>query len=61
MPDSLSLGRQFTVEMHSRAIDRCTDLEELRSMAKTLLAAWQMQAEFSQHFGAQALGLRKAA
>ncbi|MEB3264856.1 MAG: hypothetical protein VKJ66_10835 [Synechococcus sp.] len=60
MPDSLSLNRQFTVEMHSRAIDHCSDVEELRAMAKSLLAMWQMQAEFSQHFGAQALGLGKA-
>jgi len=61
MPDSLSLNRQFAVEMHSRAIDSCNDIEELRKVAKTLLSAWQMQATFSERFGAELLGLERPA
>ena len=41
------------------AIDGCTDIEELRKVAKTLLTAWQYQAEFSEQYGAQLLGIRK--
>ncbi len=48
------------VEAHSRSIDECSDIEELRKLSKTLLSAWQHQAEFSQHYGAMALGLNKA-
>jgi hypothetical protein len=59
MQDSLSLNRQFAIAMHSRAIDSCNDVEELRKVAKTLLSAWQHQAEFSEHYGAQLLGLRR--
>jgi hypothetical protein len=59
MPDSLSLDRQFAVEMHSRAIDSCNDIEELRKVAKTLLSAWQMQATFSERYGAELLGLQR--
>ncbi len=58
MSDSLSLSRQFTVALHSRAIDSCNDIEELRKVAQTLLTAWQLQAQFSEQYGAQALGLR---
>jgi hypothetical protein len=47
--------------MHSRAIDTCTDIEQLRSVAKSLLSAWQMQATFSEQYGAELLGLKKAA
>lgn len=54
-----SLSRQFTTELHSRAIDACTDLEELRRVAKTLLSAWQLQAEMSEEYGAQLLGLHR--
>jgi hypothetical protein len=56
---SLSLNRQFSVEMHSRAIDSCTDIEELRKVAKTLLSAWQLQAHFTEQFGAESLGLAR--
>ena len=56
MPD-LSLARQFEHETQARAIDACTDLEELRALAKSLLKAWHMQAEMTQHYGAQALGV----
>jgi hypothetical protein len=44
--------------MHSRAIDACNDIEELRSIAKSLLSAWQTQAMFSEQYGAELLGLR---
>lgn len=58
MPEPLSLTRQFTVESQKRVIDGCNDIEELRQLAKTLLSAWHLQAEFSQRYGAQALGIR---
>jgi hypothetical protein len=44
--------------MHSRAIDACNDIEELRSIAKSLLSAWQTQAMFSEQYGAELLGLK---
>lgn len=59
MTGSLSLNRQFAVEMHSRAIDSCTDIEELRKVAKTLLSAWQLQAQFTEQYGAESLGLAR--
>ena len=59
MSGSLSLNRQFAVEMHSRAIDSCHDIEELRRLAKTLLSAWQLQAHFSERYGAESLGLAR--
>jgi hypothetical protein len=55
--DSLELSRQFTIALHSRAIDTCTDLEELKQVAKTLLEAWQLQASFSAAYGARLLEL----
>jgi hypothetical protein len=57
---SLSLSRQFSTEKHSRAIDSCSDVEELRRVAKTLLTAWQLQAEMSERYGAELLGLKRA-
>lgn len=60
MTPSLSLSRQFLVEAHCRAIDECKDIEELRRLSKTLLNAWQHQAEFSQMWGAQALGISRS-
>ncbi len=59
MEASLSINRQFSIAVHSRAIDSCNDIEELRKVAKTLLSAWQHQAEFSEHYGAQLLGMRR--
>jgi hypothetical protein len=56
---SLSVSREFFVESQSRAIDSCTELEELRKVSKTLLRAWQVQAMFSEQYGAQALGIKK--
>jgi hypothetical protein len=58
MSPSLSLGRQFAIEAHSRAIDSCADLEELRQVAKSLLHAWQLQASFSEDYAAQLMGLQ---
>ncbi|MEO1002850.1 MAG: hypothetical protein AAFX65_07045 [Cyanobacteria bacterium J06638_7] len=55
---SLSLSREFTVAMHSRAIDACDSVEELRSIAKSLLSAWQTQAMFTEKYGAELLGLQ---
>lgn len=55
---SRSLSRQFSTELHARAIDSCTDLEELRRVAKTLLSAWQLQKEMSERYGAELLGLK---
>ena len=57
MSTSLSMNRAFTIESHSRAIDQCNDIEELRQVAKSLLRAWQIQASFSEDYGAQLLGL----
>ncbi|MCP9828092.1 hypothetical protein KBZ19_06280 [Synechococcus sp. L2F] len=55
MASPLSLDREFTVAMHSRTIDDCNDIEALRAIAKTLLEAWQLQAMFSEDYGAQLL------
>jgi len=56
---SRSLSRQFSNELHARAIDSCTDIDELRRVAKTLLSAWQLQAELSEQYGAELLGLNR--
>jgi hypothetical protein len=56
---SRSLSRQFSTELHSRAIDACSDVEQLRHVAKTLLSAWQLQAEMSERYGAELLGLKR--
>lgn len=56
---SRSLSRQFSHELHARAIDHCTDIEDLRRVAKTLLSAWQLQAELSEQYGAELLGLNR--
>jgi hypothetical protein len=59
MENSLSINREFFVEAHSRAIDSCTELEELRNVSKSLLRAWQMQAMFSEQYGAEVLGIKR--
>jgi hypothetical protein len=59
MENSLSLTREFAVEAHSRAIDSCNELEDLRKVAKSLLKAWQLQVMFSEMYGAQALGIKR--
>ncbi|MFO0037753.1 MAG: hypothetical protein ACK522_02280 [Synechococcaceae cyanobacterium] len=51
------LTRQFALESQTRAIDHCTDIDELRSLAKRLLSAWYMQSDMTREFGAQALGM----
>jgi hypothetical protein len=56
---SRALSRQFSNELHARAIDSCTDIDELRRVAKTLLSAWQLQAELSEQYGAELLGLNR--
>ena len=53
-----SLSRGFTVEQYSRVIDRCHDVEELRSLAKLLLKVWRQQADFNEHYGAQLLQIK---
>lgn len=57
---SLSLSRQFSMELHGRAIDQCDDIEELRRVARTLLTAWQLQASMSEQYGAELLGLHRS-
>ena len=57
----LTLTRQFSLESHSRAIDSCDDVAELRRVAKTLLSAWHLQVDMTRHYGAQAMGIASAA
>ena len=52
-----SLSRQFALAMQERAIESCNDIEQLRSVAKTLLRAWQMQASFTEDYAAQLMHL----
>ncbi len=56
MMDTTSLARAFALESGVRAIDACENIDELRSIAKTLLTAWHMQADMTRHYGAQSLG-----
>ncbi len=60
MADSLSLNRQFTLALHKRAIESCDDIDQLRDVALTLLTAWQLQAQFSEQYGAEMLGLKRS-
>lgn len=39
----LTIGQRFELEKMTRAIDSCTSLDELRSLAKTLTSAWMTQ------------------
>ena len=52
-----SLSREFTIAMQERAIESCDEIEQLRSVAKTLLRAWQMQASFTENYAAQLMHL----
>lgn len=52
-----SLSRQFALEIHERAIESCEDIDQLRSVAKTLLRAWQLQASFTEDYAAQLMNL----
>jgi hypothetical protein len=40
---ALTVAQQFEIERFSRAIDANADTEQLRSIAKQLLQAWQTQ------------------
>ena len=42
-PITLTLGQKFEIEKFSREIDNSKDVQELRSIAKGLLVAWQQQ------------------
>ena len=42
-PIALTLGQKFEIEKFSREIDNSQDLQQLRSIAKDLLIAWQQQ------------------
>lgn len=55
--DQLELSRQFTIALHSRSIDACTDLDQLKQVSKTLLEAWQLQASFSTAYARRLLEL----
>ena len=39
----LTVGQQFEMERFNRALDATTDLDQLRSLAKQLMQAWQTQ------------------
>ena len=42
-PIELSIGQQFEIERFNRALDATADPDQLRSLAKQLLQAWQTQ------------------
>jgi len=42
-PIALTLGQKFEIEKFSREIDNSQDVQQLRSIAKDLLLAWQQQ------------------
>ena len=42
-PIALTLGQEFEIEKFSREIDNSKDVQQLRSIAKDLLMAWQQQ------------------
>jgi len=39
----LTVGQQFEMERFNRALDSTTDPDQLRSLAKQLMQAWQTQ------------------
>lgn len=39
----LSIGQKFELEKMTRAIDNCSDIGELKSLAKQLTSAWMTQ------------------
>jgi len=43
MPIELTVSQQFEIERFNRAIEATADTEQLRSLAKQLLQAWQTQ------------------
>ena len=42
-PLALTLGQKFEIEKFSREIDSSSDVQQLRTIAKDLLLAWQQQ------------------
>ena len=42
-PIALTLGQKFEIEKFSREIDNSHDVQQLRTIAKDLLIAWQQQ------------------
>ena len=42
-PIELTVSQQFEIERFNRAIEATADTEQLRSLAKQLLQAWQTQ------------------
>jgi len=42
-PIALSDSQQFQMEVMARAIDSCTNIQEIRKIAKELLMSWMMQ------------------
>ena len=42
-PIELTVGQQFEMERFNRALDATTDPDQLRSLAKQLMQAWQTQ------------------
>ena len=42
-PIALTLGQKFEIEKFSREIDSSKDVQQLRSIAKDLLMAWEQQ------------------
>jgi ribosomal protein S10 len=52
----LTTGQQFELERFSRAIDATSDLQQLQSLAKKLLVAWQVQVAATRWVIKQELG-----
>ena len=59
MGESPPLSRQFAVEAHARVIDTCTDIDDLRRISRSLLELWQLQASFTEHYGAELLAAHR--
>jgi hypothetical protein len=53
----LSIGQQFEIERFSRAIDETADPEDLKTIAKQLLQAWQAQKAATNWVIGQQLGM----
>lgn len=39
----LSISQKFEMEKMNRIIDNCTNIEDLRQVAKSMLSAWMVQ------------------
>lgn len=44
-PFDIGIGTQFEIEKMKRAIDSSSDIEELRSLCKSVVSAWLHQVE----------------